>query len=90
MLGLAIHKGRDDISQGGEGQVDLCRLFKWGGQVIGGGHVIKTRAKTTMIVEFDDDEDIIMMICPFPKLIFVAFKGFKLVIACDIVIITLE
>ena len=47
-----------------------------------------------MIVEFDDDEDIIMMIWTFPKLIFVAFevevKGFKLVIACDIVIITVE
>ena len=56
--------------------------------------MIETRAKTTMIVEFDNDEDIIMMICPFPKLIFVAFKvefkGFKLVIACDTVIITIE
>ena len=56
--------------------------------------MIETRIKTTMIVEFDNDEDIIMMICPFPKLIFIAFevevKGFKLVIACDIVIITIE
>ena len=56
--------------------------------------MIETRIKTTMIVEFDNDEDIIMMICPFPKLIFIAFevevKGFKLAIGCDIVIITVE
>ena len=56
--------------------------------------MIETRIKTTMIVEFDNDEDIIMMNCPFPKLIFVAFevevKGFELVIACDTVIITIE
>ena len=68
--------------------------FEVGGQVISGGYVIETRVKTTMIVGFDNDEDIIMMICPFPKLIFVAFevevKGSKLVIACDIVIITIE